>query len=126
MEGMSFSERNISLFQTKGFVCFPLLHVGDEYVGGESRCLGSLTARTTCACAGCAGCSKVPEERSCPRPLDPAASPPVRDVGMNPALVCPRSASAAPGSGPADFNKTRGKQGNGGTQGLVLETHSCT
>uniref|UniRef100_H0XE44 Phosphodiesterase 4D interacting protein n=1 Tax=Otolemur garnettii TaxID=30611 RepID=H0XE44_OTOGA len=40
---------------------------------------------------------------------DPAASPPVRDVGMNsPAVVFPSSSSSAPGSETATFNRTDG------------------
>ncbi|KAL0603315.1 Myomegalin [Plecturocebus cupreus] len=40
---------------------------------------------------------------------DPAASPPVRDVGMNsPALVFPSSASSTPGSETATVNRTNG------------------
>ncbi|XP_074174552.1 myomegalin isoform X33 [Rhinolophus sinicus] len=37
---------------------------------------------------------------------DSVASPPVRDVGMNPALVFPSSSSTTPGSETAIFNKT--------------------
>ncbi|XP_016078875.1 PREDICTED: myomegalin-like isoform X1 [Miniopterus natalensis] len=37
---------------------------------------------------------------------DPAASPPVRDVGMNPALGFPGSSSAAPGSDSGIFSST--------------------
>ncbi|XP_037592910.1 myomegalin isoform X15 [Cebus imitator] len=54
---------------------------------------------------------------------DPAASPPVRDVGMNsPALVFPGTASSTPGSETATINRTNGKCGLSLNNSPVMKT----